>query len=64
MGRYIFSFKSNQDVLDFLKIISPANVEFSIKNNIVICTCSETELELAVNGYQAEIDQLDTPKLG
>ncbi len=58
MSRYIISFKLKQDVLDFLETISPSHVEFSMKNNIVICSCSDKELELAINRYHAEADEL------
>lgn len=60
MKRYIISFKSSEEVQDFLKSINPNKVEFSMKNNIVICECSDAEIELAKNGYGAEVDRLTT----
>ena len=58
MKRYIISFKSKEDVIDFLRSINPEHVEFSMKTNIVICTCSDDELLLAKTSFGAEVDEL------
>lgn len=64
MKRYIISFQSAEEVQDFLKSINPNKVEFSLKNNIVICECSDAEIELAKNGYGADVDELTKAILG
>ena len=58
MKRYIISFKSKEDVIKFLGSINPAHVEFSMKTNIVICTCSDEEIVLARTIFHAEVDEL------
>ena len=58
MRRYIISFRSQEDLQDFLKSINPVKVEYSLKHYIVICECSDAEIELAKNGYKADVDEL------
>ena len=64
MNRYILSFKSSEDVKEFLEMINTRQVEFSMKNNIVICSCSEEEMAIAKHRFAAEIDVLTTPVFG
>jgi hypothetical protein len=61
MRRYILSFESNEAVKEFLTMINTKQVEFSMKNNIVICSCSEEELGIARNRFGATIDELINP---
>jgi len=58
MRRYILSFRSGEDVKDFLELINTKQVEFSMKNNIVICSCTDEELAIAIKQFGAEIDEL------
>lgn len=58
MRRYILSFRSGEDVKDFLELINTKQVEFSMKNNIVICSCTDEELAIAKKRFGAEIDEL------
>jgi len=64
MNRYILSFKSSEDVKEFLEMINTKQVEFSMRNNIVVCSCSEEEMAIARNRFGAEIDVLTTPVFG
>ena len=61
MKRYILSFESSKDVKEFLELINTKQVEFSMKNNIVICFCSHNELAIARNQFRATIDELVSP---
>ena len=61
MRRYILTFQSGDDVKNFLKLINSKQVEFSMKNNIVICSCTEDEPALAKNRFGALIDELSKP---
>lgn len=62
MKKVIISFTSRQDVLDFLHAINPEHVEYSLKNNIVICACSDEEIQLAIERFGAEVDELTSKK--
>lgn len=64
MNRYILSFKTKEDVKAFLKLIDTHHVEFSMKNNIVICSCSAEELRIAQSRFGAEVDTLTSPGFG
>jgi len=64
MKRYILSFGSNEDVKEFLSLINTKQVEFSMKNNIVICSCSADELAIATSRFNATIDELIAPVFG
>jgi hypothetical protein len=64
MTRYIISFQSPEDVKKFLELINTTQVEFSMKNNIVICSSSEDELAIASNRFGAEVDRLSSAAYG
>ena len=61
MRRYILTFDSARDVKEFLELINSRQVEFSMKNNIVICSCTDEELAIAKNRFGAQIDELSRP---
>ena len=61
MRRYILSFETSEAVKEFLTMINTKQVEFSMKNNIVICTCSEPELTIAKTRFGATVDELISP---
>ena len=62
MKRYILSFESSEDVKNFLGLINTRQVEFSMKNNIVICSCSQKELSIAQDKFGATVDELISPE--
>jgi len=62
MKRYILSFESNEAVKEFLTMINTKQVEFSMKNNIVVCSCSNEELEIARTRFGATVDELINPQ--
>lgn len=58
MKRVILSFGSKQDVIEFLAVIQADHLEYSLKNNIVICSCTREEIEIATSRFGAEVDEL------
>jgi hypothetical protein len=61
MKTAILTFPSVMELQDFLKSTNSKTIEYNINTCILIVQCTDAEIELAKNAYNAEVDELKNP---